>query len=154
MGHGSESNEDNTVGDPGTGMKWVDRILKFGKSHVEDLPQGKREGKSSFVKFVAVWIGLMIPISAGVLSRATEADTLAKAKQLTENDPYVAASVLGGVLAITFVGAGLVAHGQVNVSYGRCIVVGIKWGIGVLVLFSIAPVLRAFFDLTIRILSS
>lgn len=150
-----DANEPNKDADQASKwLRFVERFTKLGAKHANQLPTGRREGKSSFWRFVAVWVGLLLPLCIGIFSRATEADTREVAEMLYNSNPPVAWGVIFMLALISVAVAGFQAHSHTKVSYGDCMVIGIKWsGYFVIFLLLIMPIVRAFVKFAVRSLS-
>lgn len=100
---------------------------------------GTRPGRNEFLKFVAVWLGLLICFMPFIAARVAYADDYEFIKEMARAFPEALPWVGGGVPVVSAVIAGFVAHGLTRTTYARCMTVGMKWGSVIGLAFVFAP---------------
>ena len=87
-----------------------------------------------------------------MLARATDADTVEIVLLLISESPDVARYILGGCLVAMCILSGLIAHEHTNVTYGKCIRVGMIWGATIVLIFALLPLGRGIMESLERVL--
>ena len=119
----------------------LQRLFNVQRNAVDGLDKsgGTRHGNNGFLRFVAVWLGFLVIALAFVSARVTNASDFGQVLEMWNANPAAFLLIVGGFLAVTALLSGLVAHGHVGVSYGRCLTIGVRWGLTLGLIFTFAP---------------